>query len=190
MSTIVVVRKANQVCIAADSLTTFGDTKQAAHYDRFSDKIQRFGDSCVAIVGSAAHTLVIESVMKRKELKPDFSSREAIFESFLDMHRLLKEHYYLNPKDDEEDPYESSRIDAVIANAHGIFGIYSLREVYEYERFWAIGSGSEYAMGAMYTCYEDSKDAEAVARKGIEAGAEFNNATALPMTLETITLAS
>ncbi len=30
----------------------------------------------------------------------------------------------------------------LIANAHGIFGAYSMRDVLEYERFWASGSGS------------------------------------------------
>ncbi|MDH3451804.1 MAG: MFS transporter [Gammaproteobacteria bacterium] len=188
MSTIVAVRKHDQVCIAADSLTSFGDLKQAAHYDPHHDKLQRFGDTCIGIVGSAAHTLVIESVMQRKTFTPEFESRAAIFSTAVELHRLLKEHYFLNAKDDDEDPYESSRIDALIANRHGIFALYALREVYEYSRFWAIGAGGEYALGAMFAAYDCCDTAVDVARLGVEASAEFDNSTALPMTLQSYTL--
>ncbi len=37
MTTLVVVRKHNEVAIAADSLTTFGDTRLPAHFDRVYD---------------------------------------------------------------------------------------------------------------------------------------------------------
>lgn len=164
--------------------------KQAAHYDPHHDKLQRFGDTCIGIVGSAAHTLVIESVMRRKTFTPDFASRSGIFTTAVELHRLLKEHYFLNAKDDDDDPYESSRIDALIANRHGIFALYALREVYEYSRFWAIGAGAEYALGAMYAGYETGETAADIARLGVEASAEFDNATALPLTMQTYELES
>jgi len=190
MSTIVAVRKHGKICIAADTLTSFGDMKQSARYDRHHDKLQRFGDNCIGVVGSAAHTLVIESAMQRKAFNADFSSRGNIFDTAVELHRLLKEHYFLNPRDEEEDPYESSRIDALIANPHGIFALYAMREVYEYERFWAIGAGAEYALGAMYAAYDTSDTAADIARIGVEASAEFDNSTALPMTHQTYTLVS
>jgi ATP-dependent protease HslVU (ClpYQ) peptidase subunit len=190
VSTIVTVRKHDQVCIAADSLTSFGEMKQAAHYDPHHDKLQRFGNTCIGIVGSAAHTLVIESVMRRKTFTPEFESREGIFATAVELHRLLKEHYFLNAKDDDDDPYESSRIDALIANPHGIFALYALREVYEYSRFWAIGAGAEYALGAMFAAYDTCETASDIARVGVEASAEFDNATALPLTMQSYTLDS
>lgn len=184
MSTIVAVRKNATVCIAADSLTTFGEMKQGAQYDAHHDKLQRFGDTCIGVVGSAAHTLVIDSVMQRKSFTAEFESREAIFTTAMELHRLLKEHYFLNTKDEDDDPYESTRIDALIANRHGIFGLYALREVYEYSRFWAIGAGADYALGAMYAAYPGNEDAAGIARIGIEASAEFDSSTALPLTLQ------
>jgi ATP-dependent protease HslVU (ClpYQ) peptidase subunit len=66
-------------------------------------------------------------------------------------------------------------------NPSGIFGLYSLREVDQYTRFWAIGSGAEFALGAMHVAYDLLDDAQAVARAGIEAGACFDNSSALPM---------
>lgn len=188
MTTIVVVKKNNQVVIAADSLITFGEVRQPEKYDCHSEKIQKVGDSYLSIVGSAAHTLVLDSVMRRKDFKASFSSRESVFDTFLKMHKLLKDEYYLNPKDEDDDPYESSRIDALIASPQGIFSVYALREVYEYKRFWALGSGSEFALGAMFACYDELDDAAEIAAKGVAAGAEFNVATALPMSMQTITL--
>ena len=111
----------------------------------------------------------------------DFSSRLAIFESFLALHPLLKEKYFLNAKDEDDDPYESTQIDALIANPFGIFGVHSLREVTEYKKFWAIGSGAEYALGAMFAVYDSAASAEEIAHAGVAAGAEFNNASSMPL---------
>ena len=210
MSTIVVVKKAGKVCIAADSLTSFGDLKLDSSYDAAHDKIIHFEDSCIGIVGSAAHQLVMESVFagkssaesenkdsdkdsdddkaQEKALKFDLSSRLSIFESFRALHPVLKDKYFLNAKDEDDDPYESTQIDALIANPHGIFGLHSLREVTEYNKFWAIGSGAEYALGAMFAVYEKSATAKEIAETGVAAGAEFNNASSMPLSSYVIDL--
>lgn len=189
MSTIVVVRKGNRACIAADSLTSFGDTKQSCAYESSFDKIHGFAGNYIGLVGSAAHHIVVQSMLG-EDTTHRFDSRMAIFESFRELHPILKDKYYLNPKDEEDDPYESSRMDALMINPHGVFGVYALREVFEYTRFWAIGSGADFALGAMYAIYDQHDDAETIARIGVEAGAEFNNATALPMTSYSVELKS
>ncbi len=181
MSTIVAVRKRDQICIAADSLTCFGDTKQSSRYEKSHDKIHTHGENRIGIVGSAAHQIVIESLLSDSSRDFAFSSRMAIFESFRQLHPILKDDYYLNPKDEDDDPYESTRIDALIINPDGLFAVFSLREVFEYTRFWAIGSGGDIALGAMFAMYDRLDSAEEIARIGVEAGAEFNNATALPL---------
>ena len=187
MTTLVVVRKGDSVAIAADSLTTFGDTKLAAQHDRTYDKIVRHRDTFIGLCGSAAHQLVFASLLaKHGDL--DFSHKSAIFETFRKLHPILKEQHYLNPKEEEDDPYESTQITALIANANGIFGVFSMREVFEYTQFWAVGSGKEVALGAMYALYPLLKTAEAVAKAGIEVGAAFDRNSALPMTIYTMPL--
>ncbi|MBE9567244.1 MAG: MFS transporter [Proteobacteria bacterium] len=187
MSTVVVVKKAGKVCIAADSLTSFGDLKLSSEYDAAHDKILCHDENHLGIVGSAAHQLVLESVFASKKVADrkvdiDLSSRLAVFETFRGLHPLLKEKYFLNAKDEDDDPYESTQIDALIANPFGIFGVHSLREVTEYKKFWAIGSGAEYALGAMFAVYNDKKKtAEDIAHVGVAAGAEFNNASSMPL---------
>jgi ATP-dependent protease HslVU (ClpYQ) peptidase subunit len=187
MTTIVVVRKGDTAVIAADSLTTFGTTRLAPAYDRSPEKITRHGDSYIGVAGSAAHQLVLENLLGRAGL--DFRGKAAIYESFRKLHPLLKDEHFLNPKEEEDDPYESSQMTCMIANPTGIFAVYSMREVFEFDRFWSIGSGRDFALGAMYALYEGESDAAAIARAGIEAGAEFDTGTAPPIMLFTVRLA-
>lgn len=182
MTTLVIVRKGDDIVIAGDSLTTFGDTRLSAEHDRTYDKILKYRDTYIGLCGSAAHQLVFESLLHRQD-PLDFSDKLAIFETFRKLHPILKEQHFLNPKEEEDDPYESTQMTALIANAHGIFGVYSMREVFEYTQFWAAGTGREFALGAMQALYSRLKTAEAVARAGIEAGATFDKNSALPMTI-------
>jgi ATP-dependent protease HslVU (ClpYQ) peptidase subunit len=190
MSTIVAVVKNKVACIAADSLTSFGDTKQPAEFVSDSDKIICFSgytsDIYMGIVGSAAHQLVMQNLIINHADKIDFSNRLSIFNTLKIIHPILKEEYFLNSKEEDDDYYESSRVDALIMNANGIFGLYSLREVDQYSRFWAVGSGAEFALGAMHATYQSMDDAEAIAQAGIMAGITFDNGSALPMSSYTM----
>jgi ATP-dependent HslUV protease subunit HslV len=187
MTTIVVVRKGGTAVIAADSLTTFGATRLAPAYDRYPEKVTRYGDSFLGVAGSAAHQLVLENLLARTP-NLDFHGKAAIYDSFRKLHPMLKDEACLNPKEEEDDPYESSQMTVMIANPSGIFAIYSMREVFEFDRFWAIGSGRDFALGAMYTLYEGAKGAADVAQGGVLAGAEFDTGTATPISLHEVTL--
>jgi ATP-dependent HslUV protease, peptidase subunit HslV len=193
MTTLVAVRKGQHAVIAADSLTTFGDTRLAASYDRGYEKIVRYkdaklGDTLVGLCGSAAHQLVFESLLTT-QTDLNFSSKAEVFETFRKLHPILKEQHFLNPKEDEDDPYESTQITALIANQHGIFGVYSMREVFEFTQFWAAGSGREFALGSMYQAYQNPACSAAdVAKIGIETGAHFDKNSSLPMSLYSIDL--
>ena len=187
MTTIVIAKKNGQVAIGADTLTTFGDTRLAHPYKRAHDKILRFHGSWIAVCGSSAHHLVLENVFaEMKELK--LGSRAEIFETFRKIHPILKEKCFLNPKEEDDDPYESSQITALIANNSGIYGVYSYREVFDYDRFWAAGSGRNFALGAMYAGYGRAKNAAEVARTGVAAGIEFDKSSAAPFEVHTIKL--
>jgi ATP-dependent protease HslVU (ClpYQ) peptidase subunit len=187
MTTIVIAKKNGRVAIGADTLTTFGDTRLAHPYKRAHDKVLRFQGSWIAVCGSSAHHLVLESIfVEMKELK--LGSRAEIFETFRKIHPVLKEKCFLNPKEEDDDPYESSQITALIANNTGIYGVYSYREVFDYDRFWAAGSGRNFALGAMYAGYGRAKNAAEVARAGVAAGIEFDKSSAAPYEVHTIKL--
>ena len=189
MSSLVVVKKAGKAVIAADSLTTFGHTKFGRKYQRNAEKIHRFESCYIGIVGDAAHSNVFENILEKHAEDLSFDSRKHIFETYLNLHEILKEKFHLNPLVDEEDvAYQSSQIDALIANEYGIFGMFEFREVHEFEKFWAIGSGKAYALGAMYAVYDLLAQPEEIAKVGIHASCEFDNTCELPMSLHVIDL--
>ena len=62
MTTIVVVKKKNQIAIGADTLVTFGETRLPGDYEA-NNKIIRVGDSLVGLAGSTAHFEVLRRVL-------------------------------------------------------------------------------------------------------------------------------
>jgi ATP-dependent HslUV protease, peptidase subunit HslV len=188
MTTIAVVRKGTQVAIAADSLVTFGDTRLPHGYET-NDKLFKVGETYFGMAGTTAHFPVLRKALTSLppgELK--LTTRDEVFDTFLKLHPRLKEQYFLNPKEEEDDPYESSQFNVMIANRHGLFGVYSYREVFEFDRFWAIGSGRSFALGAMYAGYDRLKTAREIAALGVAAGNEFDKNSAAPVRLHTIKL--
>ncbi len=179
MTTCVVVRKGSEIAIASDSLVTFGDTRLSQAYEA-NEKIIEVAGSHVALSGTTAHFPVMRKLLTEMGDDCKLGSRDEVFDTFTRVHQILKEKYFLNVKEDEDDPYESSQITTLIANPHGIFGVYSYREVFSFDRFWAIGSGKTFALGAMYAGYERLNTAREIAELGVQAGAEFDKSSALP----------
>ena len=187
MTTLTVVKKGDAVAIAADGLTTFGDTRLARSYKGEHDKILDIAGSWIGICGSSAHHLVLQSAFSKLE-EIRLGSRMEVYETFRRLHPILKEHAFLNPKEEEGDPYESSQITALIANASGIYGVYSYREVFEFDRFWAAGSGRNFALGAMHAVYDGAWSAGRIADAGVAAGIEFDTSSGPPIVVHEITL--
>ncbi|MDB5727264.1 MAG: transporter [Noviherbaspirillum sp.] len=179
MTTCVVVRKNNEIAIASDSLVTFGDTRLSNAYEA-NEKIFQIADSYIALAGTAAHFPVMRKLLANMKEECKLGSRDEVFETFSRVHEILKEKYFLNTKEDEDDPYESSQLTSLIANPHGIFGVYSYREVFSFDRFWGIGSGRNFALGAMYAVYDHVRSAREVAEAGVRAGAEFDKSSSAP----------
>ena len=179
MTTCLVVKKNNEVAIASDSLVTFGDTRLSHAYEE-NNKIFQVGESYFALAGTAAHFPVMRKLLTGMGEDCKLTTRDEVFETFSRVHEILKEKYFLNTKEDEDDPYESSQLTTLVANPYGIFGVYSYREVFCFERFWSIGSGRHFALGAMHAAYDRVATAKEIAEIGVQAGAEFDKSTSGP----------
>jgi ATP-dependent protease HslVU (ClpYQ) peptidase subunit len=179
MTTIVVVKKNDEIAIASDALVTFGETRLPHGYE-MNEKIFRINDSYIGLAGSTAHFAVMAEGLRHLGEECKLGSRLEVFNTFQRLHPLLKDRFFLNPKEEDADPYESSHITALIANATGIYGVYSYREVFSFDRFWGIGSGRSFALGAMYAAYDRTASARRIAEIGVKAGAEFDKSSSLP----------
>ena len=189
MTTCVVVKKNNQIAIAADSLVTFGDTRLSNAYEA-NNKIFQVGESYITLAGTAAHFPVMRKLLTEMGDVCQLNGRDEVFDTYSKVHQILKENYFLNPKEDEDDPYESSQITSLVANPCGIFGVYSLREVFSFDRFWGIGSGRNFALGAMYAAYDRVESAREVAEIGVQAGAEFDKSSSGPFQIYSFAMKS
>ena len=188
MSTVAVVKKNGFVAIAADTLSTFGPRKLSAPYSANAGKIIQIGESYLGMTGLAVNQQVLEHAFRLEANPPAFSNTFDIFEAFLKLHARLKQEYFLSPRAGEYDVYEPTHINALIANAHGLFGVYSMRDVIEYERFWASGSGGDYALGAMHALYDSAADAVTIAEAAVRAAADFDDATGAPVESHSVPL--
>ena len=189
MSTIVVVRKGNTAVIAADTLTKWGTQRESATYIANHQKIVPVGSAFIAYCGPSSAGQMLADYFGSLKTPPKFSSAEDIFTVWLKLHTAFKDRYFLNPTEDSTDVMESTRFEALIASPYGIFGVGAHRLVQEFTRFYAYGSGMEYALGALWALYDDpERDAATLAQRGVEVAAEFNDGTGLPLTLHTLEL--
>lgn len=182
MTTIVVVKKDGYAAIAADTLTKWGSGKESAEYIVNHEKTIQVGSSHIAITGSATFKLILADYFATSEEETKLDTVPNIFKTWNKLHAELKEHYFLQTEEDKEDELESTRMDVLIANPFGIFGVAAHRTVQEFSKYYAYGSGSDYALGALYSTYDQTgKSAEAIARHAIETAAEFDDRSGLPI---------
>jgi ATP-dependent protease HslVU (ClpYQ) peptidase subunit len=191
MTTIVVVRKDRSIAIAADTMTKWGSGKETAEYVVNHGKLLQVGDTWLGLTGSATFKTILRDYFSRPKARARFDTPLEIFRTWQALHAALKADYQLLATGHDDEPLESTRFDALIANRHGIFGVVAHRTVQEFSRYYAFGSGSNYAMGALHALYGDRGiDAESLARRAVETAAEFDDATGLPVDAQHIRLAA
>jgi ATP-dependent protease HslVU (ClpYQ) peptidase subunit len=188
MSTLVVVRKGNRAAIASDSLFTEGTTKLPPQNRINHHKIHKVSDSHIGFTGWSAMHNVFESIAERFPSDLDFRSRKHVFETFRRLHNRLKEDYFINTREKDDQPVESSQWDCLILSPGGVFGVHSYRDVAEYDRFWAEGSGTRFALGAMHAVYDHFDSPDKIALAGINAACDLDDGSGLPAQVFSIEL--
>jgi ATP-dependent protease HslVU (ClpYQ) peptidase subunit len=191
VTTIAVVRKNGYASIAADTLTKWGSGKESAAYIANNTKIVKAGDTFLAASGTATFKLIMRDYFAQRGVPARFDTTINIFKTWQAFHAALKEKYYLVSVGEKDDTIESSKFDVLLANPDGIFGVGAHRTVQEYRKFYAIGTGTDLALGAMYASYDNPKlSAEQLARLAITAASEFDDATGLPVVSHSVKLKS
>lgn len=188
MTTIVVVRKGDKAVVGADTLGTYGDQLESATYIKNASKLIEVEDTWMAVTGHAAFDAVLRNIFAQDSFQKSFRSVNDILTTSLEIHKLLKDYYFLRPDEEEDDSFESSRMHMLLANPHGIFGVCAKRTVFEYTKFYAFGSGEQYALGAMHAVYDTTDDPEQIARAGLEAAITFDSGTGAPIEIKAVKL--
>ena len=188
MSIICAAIKNGVVAISGDTQKSYGSLNVSAKHIRNSKKLYSVKRSVIGIVGWQAMTDVVEHLISHEKEMFQLETRMEIFSTLLRLQQKMKDDYYVEPKEDNDQPVESNQLTALIANRQGIFQIGSYREVNEYSTYWAIGSGKRLALGAMHALYGTSASAKKVVEAGVQAAAEFDDGCSLPLTTRTMKL--
>ena len=189
MSIVCAAIKNDGIAIAADTQMSMGSLVVTAEDLKNCDKLLRVSDSVIGIVGWKAMSTMLETIINEKGGFFVLDDRKKIYKSLMNLHKEMKENYFLETSEDSDQPVESLQLDALIINKNGIYAISSYREVNQYSRFWAIGSGYRYSLGAMEALYDKVVDAKDLVAAGVYAAAKFDNGCSLPATSEVMKLA-
>ena len=189
MTVITVVKKGDEIAIACDTQTTSGNysLKYLADYKLNHNKLLTFGENIIGLSGTVAIKQMFEDLFETSA-PVTFTSRQEIFRWILAQQSKLKSDYFLKTDagNNKNQVTESSWISGLIASPHGIYGIGAYREIIEYSKFWAIGSGGDFALGAMEILYEQDLSAAEIAEAGAVTATKFNPACAMPVLVRTM----
>ncbi|UCE90375.1 MAG: hypothetical protein JSW10_06070 [Pseudomonadota bacterium] len=175
MSIVVTVRKGDEIVMAADSQISFGSMRVPEDNLQVS-KIRVIGSSLFSSAGWALYDDILNHYLnKNPDIKLD--EPQAIFNFFVDLWKELHERYnFVNDQcgEEKDSPFGDLDSSFLIASANGLFHVGSDLSVTSFERYYAIGSGADYSLGALYTLYHQDLDARTIAERAVLAAIAFD----------------
>ncbi|HCO43651.1 hypothetical protein [Immundisolibacter sp.] len=176
MTIAVAVRKGGVTVIAADTQNNFGHNRVPIGNHR-TQKILSVGDTYVATSGWGVYANILDDFLHRRRA-PRLDSERDVFRFFQNFWKALHERYSLvNDQcqgEEESSPFGDLDASFLLANDGGIFYVSSDTSVTAFEQYYAVGSGAEFALGALHALYDSDLDAEALARRACAAAMAFN----------------
>ena len=175
MSVIVAIRKDHRIVMAADTLTSFGDSEAMPQINARTSKVGRIGDSLIGGAGWAVYDDILNDYLATRPT-PDLSSSRKIFSFFLEFWRALHDQYtFVNDQAATSNtPFGDLDSTFLIANSGGIFNVASDLGVTLLNQYYAIGSGGEYAIGVIYTMYDRTDDIVSLATDAVNSAIALN----------------
>lgn len=181
MTVITAAIKNGKISISSDTQLNFGSLQVNAKYVENRNKLFPINGSVIGVTGWSATSQILEHLIESEPELFKLESRWQIFETLLALQEKLKEEYFIETREDSDQPVESNQLDGLIINGKGLYQFGSYREVHQYSRFWALGSGKRYALGAMHALFDSDATAEEISAAGVNAAAEFDDACNLPV---------
>jgi ATP-dependent HslUV protease subunit HslV len=175
MSIALAIEKDGELIVAADTLTSFGHSKVPVELHA-AQKVRRVGASYLAATGWGLYENILDDVLERRG-NVRLNTRAQIFAFFLRLWTDLHDKYsFVDDQIDEKESGPFGNLDStfLIAGPAGIFYVGPDMSVTQVERYFAIGSGAQFALGALHALHGGKLDAETVARRGVEAAIAFD----------------
>ncbi len=175
MTIILAVNKNNETVMASDTRITYG-SEIIPGDNLVVDKVIRIGGSYIGSSGWGIYDNILADYLSNKT-GVQLDGTQSIFSFFIDLWADLHKRYpFVNDQSgDKDSPFGDLDAKFLIANSAGIFLVSSNMSVRKFNKYYAIGSGSSYSMGALHVLYDEDLDAEQIARKATAAAIAFDN---------------
>ncbi len=182
MSVVVGVNKAGQLAIASDSLISFGSTR-VPQENCVNRKIRQVGQAWLGSTGWSIYGNIFQDLLAQAESLPDLADESAIFKWFNLLWKQLHEAYPFvkDQANDDDSPFGDLDSSFLIVNPQGIFGVAPDTSVTRFQRYFAIGSGGDFALGALHALYDEPYDAPTLAKRAVETAIAFKGNCAGPV---------
>jgi ATP-dependent protease HslVU (ClpYQ) peptidase subunit len=174
MSIVVAVAKKGKTVMAADTQSNFG-TEVMPPDNLTTTKVRRVGRSLLGRSGWGVYDNILGDLVERRET-PELDDTGRIFRFFTDLWKVLHERYaFVNDQSKRKDgPFGDLGGSFMVANANGIFYVAPNLGVTRFEKYYAIGAGADYSLGALHQLYDGEGDAEQIARAAAETAVAFS----------------
>ncbi len=173
MSIIVAVEKDGKKCIAGNSLSLIGSR---IIHESGSFGVNRYWDSLIGVTGWQVYHNILASFTDAHDPMP-MDNQLNVFKMMCKLWRFAKEELqFVNDQGDDSNqgPFADLDCSMIIANPHGIFQVFSELEVDAVRRYVAIGSGQEYAYGALSVLYDTDASAAEIAKRSAEVATHWD----------------
>lgn len=176
MTIAVAVRKGREIVVAADTQNNFGQSRATPDNHR-SQKILTLGDSLLATSGWGLYANILEDYLAHQKKPPLLDTERGIFSFFQRFWKALKDDYSLvndQCHKDDDSPFGDMDAAFLLVNRAGIFFVSSDTSVTQFTKYHAVGSGTDFALGALHVLYDQDLDATALAQRACATALAFN----------------
>lgn len=190
MSVIAAVRKGRRLVIAADSQDNFGDLRPPPD-NHSAFKLRQVNAAWLGSSGWAVYDDLFGHYLRKRSTRTNLNSREEVFDFFLKFWKAIRTDYpYVNEqsRDDDKTPFAELDATFLIGSPGGIFLVSSNMSVSMFSKYYAIGSGGDFALGAIHALYDDIADPTVLAERGIAAAKAYDSGCGGQTTVREVTL--
>lgn len=191
MGTIVAAKTNNGLAIGADCLNTFEELIHSS-LSQADSCISKLGESYIGL--NCAYALqqisqaVFTQLLSETTSEISLANKDQIHSFFASHFLHLRTQYNVIPQQNPNIAFETLPLNALVVNRHGIFKVDATRSVYEHKKYWAIGSGEAFALGALHALHNEDADAENIVRSALKACGTFEANRGREVIIRTIRL--
>lgn len=186
MSVFVAVHKNNKIAITYNEDAFIGDQRIKLHPDD-AKKVIPFASGYIGMTRWKRYKDILLEIQENEPIESIESKAElhTFMLSFID--KLQNEYNFVNEQCDGENyPFLDIDADFLYICRNGIFFVSCMCEISHIQDYFSIGTGSDFASGAIHALFDSELDAEAIAVKAAEVAAALDQMSSGPVRVETL----